>query len=374
MKILFYRNDWNANYQRQQADGYGGIGYYRIVNPAKYTKGHDVTVVGSGLKHKGESRDQMWNRIFTDYDVFWTSYFTDSEEASSMYYHRDKYKKKVVIDLDDDFWSVSPTHSLYDTYKPTKRNRAFTGTILSFADVITVSTETLKQKVLSQMRGIYEMQKKVFIVPNMNCIEDWNFKPTKKHKDKIVVGYTGSNSHNDDLAMFLPQLGKVMDKYKQVHFESIGSIGKVNIHLFKGWSDEAMKRCDILPSSWTFSEYPALLAKSKWDIGVAPLVDDEFNRARTHIKWMEYGVYKIPTIASRVYPYFMPAFNRTTIDDGHTGFLCKPSEWVEKLEMLIMDEGLRKRVGEQARDAIASEWQYGEDFTDRINEVLEALD
>lgn len=38
MKILFYRNDHSANVNRKLEDGYGGVGYYRIVKPASQIK------------------------------------------------------------------------------------------------------------------------------------------------------------------------------------------------------------------------------------------------------------------------------------------------------------------------------------------------
>src|ERR1035437_2089080 len=116
MKILFFRNDWNTNASRQVDDGYGGVGYYRIVQPARQTKGHEITVVGAKINKKGETAEKKWTRIFKEYDVFWTTYFTDPEVASAMYYHRDKFKKKIVVDLDDNYLSVLTTHPLYDRF------------------------------------------------------------------------------------------------------------------------------------------------------------------------------------------------------------------------------------------------------------------
>ena len=225
-KVLFFRNDFGASVARQSQDGYGGVGYYRIVQPAKYLKGHDVSVVGVKLDKKGETLEQRWSRIFKEYDVFWTCYFTDPHLASAIFYHRDKYKKKVVIDLDDNYLDVLPTHQLYERFKETKKDRAFMSTILTFADAITVSTEPLKQKVAEHLKKVYKMDKKIFVIPNMNDANIWKFKPAPKHKDKIVIGYSGSNSHDDDLEMMFPALAKIMEKYQNVQFAFL-----INYHL-----------------------------------------------------------------------------------------------------------------------------------------------
>lgn len=374
MKILFYRNDHSANVNRKLEDGYGGVGYYRIVQPAKYLKGHDVNIVGMKLTKVGESRDKRWDRIFKENDVFWCSYFYDAEEASSMYYHRDKYKKKVVIDIDDDYLSIFPSHPLYDVMKETKKNRAFCSTILSFADVITVSTEPLKQRIHEHMKKVYGLDKKIVVIPNMNDVKDWNYKPAKKNQDKIVIGYSGSYSHDDDLKMVFPAIAQIMDKYPNVYFETLGAVGNENIQLYSVFSDEAKLRCDILPSTWTFKEYPKHLASMKWDIAIAPLVDQAFQRSKSHIKFLEYAMYKIPIIASRVYPYYVSNFGRYVIIHEETGLLCKPSEWFDALEDLILHPDKRKILGENAYTHVVHDWQYeSKDFTDALNKVIKAL-
>lgn len=370
-----YRNDHSANVNRKLEDGYGGVGNYRIIKPSQYINKnkYDVEIVGMKLTKVGENRDKRWERIFKENDVFWCSYFYDSEEASSMYYHRDKYKKKVIIDLDDDYLSIFPSHPLYDVMKPTKKNRAFCSTILSFADVITVSTDPLKQAIQEHMKRVYGLDKKVIVVPNMNDVRDWNFKPAPKNKDKIVIGYSGSYSHDDDLKMVFPAIAQIMDKYPNVYFESLGAVGNENLKLYNCFSDDAKLRCDILPSTWTFKAYPKHLASMKWDIGIAPLVDTAFTRSKSHIKWLEYSMYKIPTIASRVYPYYVPSFGRDIITHEKTGILCKPSEWESALEDLILHEEKRKSLGEGAYAYIKDNWQYNREFSDVLDEVIKAL-
>lgn len=377
-KVLFYYSDYGANLSRREQNLWGGVGYYRIIQPSKHVKGHDVKVVGIELTKKGETPEERWYRIFSEYDVFWTSYFSDPKEASALFYTRDMFnkkegnKKKVIIDCDDNFLDVHENHPLYDKLKAGKRDKAFMATILSFADVITVSTEPLKQRFLKHFKEVHKLDKKIIVIPNMNDIKDWNFEPVEKNKDKFVIGYAGSNSHQEDLQMFFPALIKIMQKYPNVYFESVGSISKDMFHMFEDFTKDMMDRCDLLPATYTFNEYPKMISETKWDIGIAPLIDSAFNRCKSHIKFMEYSAMKIPVIASRVYPYFMDINGRKVIEHEKTGLLVKPSEWFDAMESLILDKKKRKTLGENAYNHVKTNWQYDNSGLDKIIEkVLE---
>lgn len=371
-KILFYYSDWGANVIRREQDTYGGVGYYRIIKPANEvikTGKHEVTIVGQKLTKKGETPDERWTRIFNEYDVFWGSYFSDPKEAAALFYTRDKMGKKVIIDCDDNFLDVLDSHPLYDKLKGGKRDRAFMITILSFADVITVSTEPLKQRFRKHFKEVQGLEKKIVVLPNMNDIKDWNYPLASKNEDKIVVGYAGSNSHQEDLKMFIPELMKIMRKYKNVYFESIGSISKKDLHLFNEFTSDEMNRCDLLPATWTYKEYPEMLATLKWDIAVAPLQDNLFTRCKSHIKYLEMSALKLPTICSRVYPYFMDIKGRKVVEDGKNGLLVMPDGWFGALEDLILNKDKRIKLGEEAYKHIVADWQY--DLSSVIDDILD---
>lgn len=369
MKILFYYPDWTANTERKLQDTYGGVGYYRIVKVAEQIKDHEVTVVGAKLTRKGESVTERWERIFTEYDMFWSCYSSHGDDLAAMFYWRDKLGKKVILDCDDNYLDVAESHPLHDKLKATKRDRAFISTGLSFADVVTVSTEPLKQRLQEHFKTVYGMEKEIVVIPNFNDIHDWNFK-RKKQKGKIVIGYAGSNSHQDDLAMVMPHIHEVMKKHKNVYLEVVGSVDKEGLKIFESFDKEVMSRCDLWPGTWTFKEYPAFLASRGWDIAIAPLVDSKFTRCKSHIKFLEMSSLKIPIVASRVYPYFMELKGREVVKHEENGFLCKPKEWVKALEQLILNENLRKKLGENAYNFVRENWQYKDSG---INETVRGM-
>lgn len=166
-----------------------------------------------------------------------------------------------------------------------------------------------------------------------------------------------------------------MKRHKHVWFEILGAIEKKDLAQYFGyWDNKLLERVAMLPSTKLFNDYPKVLSEQPWDIGIAPLIDTAFTRSKSHIKWMEYAAYKIPCVASRVYPYFMPIENRDTIIDGETGFLCRPPEWEATLERLVMSKSLRERVGNAAFNAIKDTWQYKDSkIQETFNQMLSDL-
>jgi len=371
-KILFNYSE-NPVYIEGDKRAYSGVGYYRVIKPSQQVKGHEVTLVGHDIKGYGTTNEEKWDNIFKEFDVYWCSYFCDDKQAAAMFYFRDLHKKKVIIDIDDNYLDVLQTNPLYANLSKGKRDRAVTGATLSMADVITCSTEPLAQRITEHMKEVYGLDKKVVVLPNFNDEKDWDFPIAPKHDNKIVIGYAGSNSHHDDLVMFLPHLAKLMDKYPNLYFESMGMISKDKINLFDGFSEDAMTRCDLLPSCM-FRDYPERMAKNKWDIAVAPLVDSSFTRCKSHIKWMENAILKIPMVVSKVYPYYIDLWGRNTVIHEKTGLVVKPSEWTEALERLIQNKELRIDMGEEAYQAVKRNWQYkNSNMVDVINELLRDL-
>ena len=371
MKILMNFGDYNHTEDRKKLNTYGGVGYYRIINPAKQIKDHEVKVIGKEILDFGDSLEEQWSNVFKQHDVFWTSYFSDDKAGAAIIYHAQQAGKKFIVDVDDNYLDVPESNLLYDKFKPGKRDRAMLNTILSFADAITVSTEPLKERLYEYFEEVHGIKKKIFVIPNLNQIEDWDFKPVDKYGDRIVIGYSGSNSHQDDLKMVMPAIKHVMEKYPNVWFETIGVVEKGLIkEYFAGMNDDCLQRCAMLPATSTFKDYPYWLANQKWDIGIAPLVDTPFTRSKSSIKWLEYSMYKIPTIASRVYPYYIDVQGRKTIEDKKTGLLVRNHEWKQGLEKLIEDKVLRETLGQNAYDHVKDKWQYK---NSRINETVNEM-
>ena len=366
--------DYGHTPERKKENTYGGIGYYRIIKPAEQlAKHHDVTVVGQELTAYGDSLQSQWDNIFKQYDVFWTSYFADPAVAGAIFYHAQKHGKKVVIDIDDNYLDIPESNQLYDRFKETKKDRAYLSASLSLADAISVSTIPLKQRLDEHFKERHGLPKTFIHVPNMNDVNDWAYKPVPLHKDRFVIGYSGSNSHKDDFAMVIPAIRDVMMKHKHVWFEVLGLLSMDDLvkHL-RGFTDDMLMRTALVGATPTFRKYPQWLSERPWNVGIAPLVDTAFTRSKSHIKWMEYSMMGMPVVASKVYPYSMPVQGRDTIVDGKTGVLCNKTEWFEALDDMVEHYGRYKPMAQNAYDFIKKDWQYnnstlGEDISKALS-------
>ena len=83
------------------------------------------------------------------------------------------------------------------------------------------------------------------------------------------------------------------------------------------------------------------------DIGVYPLVQEEWVLGKSGLKAIQYMAFGLPTVATH--------YGMTTMLIKHmeNGLLVRTDkEWVDALEMLVKDEGLRHRLGEAGRETV----------------------
>ena len=98
------------------------------------------------------------------------------------------------------------------------------------------------------------------------------------------------------------------------------------------------------------------------DIFIAPLVDNEFNRAKSHLKYLEYGAMQVPGIFANLEPY------SAVVSDGMNGFLAATQdEWYEKISRLIEDSDLRKKIGKAAFEEVMTNWSLSKNKNDLLN-------
>lgn len=245
--------------------------------------------------------------------------------------------KKIIYELDDDFWHLpvkNPVYRYYQSGGLTKLNE-----FLRSADVVTVSTTPLK-------RTVDAMHDHVVVLPNAvdpdmaDAIADSRAGRRVGRSETVRIGWSGSNFHEGDLDCAIGAL--------------IGLAKRPDVQLvFFGWVPDRIRqevsadKLEIYPFVPTNRYYHAMAAL-RLDIGLAPLSDNRFNEAKSNLKYLEYSMFKIPTVASPVYPY------TRTITDGRDGILVKKNrhqEWLKQLTRLVEDKAERDRL---ARNAYAT--------------------
>ena len=264
--------------------------------------------------------------------------------------------KKVIYDLDDNMFNISPISPHYrdfgimpveydkddggkgdiwkhgsggfDVYRNRQSRRAFIEIIRS-VDCVTVTTEPLA-KVYRRMND------NVRIVPNSLDFSVWSKPPIRSEVDEVRLLYTGAANHQEDWLFVSPVLAELQKEHPRLKIVLVGADWKNIQHGI----DYSRVECH----GWTDIEaYPYKLQTLCCDIGIAPLSKIDFNECRSSIKWMEYSALKMATVATNFGPY------KRDCTDGENALLVEERPaWKEALSRVIVDSSYRKQLSESA--------------------------
>ncbi len=155
--------------------------------------------------------------------------------------------------------------------------------------------------------------------------------------DKIVtIGFMGTLMRDGDFAFVVPALEGLIEEYgDRVNIEFIG----YSPAQLKGYTQ--VRSFDFIDD---YNEFRRFFASRKWNIGLAPLNDTEFNRSKTNNKYREYSSFRIAGIYSN-----MSAYNYC-IQNGVNGFLAENTkeDWYHTIKKLIDNSELRFSIAENA--------------------------
>jgi glycosyltransferase involved in cell wall biosynthesis len=287
-------------------------------------------------------------KVMEDYDVIVAQRrFLDPD--LTVLEHLKGIGKKIVVDMDDQLLNIPPKNPAHRVYTPAlKRN---VKRCLHLADLITVSTEHLAD----EMRRYSD---RVVVLPN-SIDPDW--RDVKRGPvcktgttGKVRIGWVGSKTHDEDLREINQVLTDLLSERDDVEILYMGGYPGCVIEplideglVFKNEAkklvvntEEIAERKKIwLVKGVPIQEYYDRLLGLGLHIGLAPLVDNTFNRSKSNLKFLEYTLAGVPTIASAVLPYSQ------TITDGHNGIIVKKNRY-ELWKRAIVDlvENEKKRI------------------------------
>ncbi|MCX2803157.1 glycosyltransferase family 1 protein [Microbulbifer thermotolerans] len=164
--------------------------------------------------------------------------------------------------------------------------------------------------------------------------------PLETQAPPLTLFYHGSASHTADFHWLRPVVEKVLARNTRLVFEVIGNASVKR--LFK-----QLPRVHVLhPMPW--QSYRALLRRPGRAIGLAPLVDTPFNRARSQTKFFDI------TAAGAVGIYAQGPVYGGTVQHDKNGLLLPMDQaaWVEGILRLAEDGDLRERLLRGARETL----------------------
>jgi glycosyltransferase involved in cell wall biosynthesis len=251
-----------------------------------------------------------------------------------------KSTAKLIFDYDDSTWlpNVSEGNKALAFLKRPEKTKE----IISVCDVVFAGNEYLKQYALQYCND-------VVVVPT--TIDTNYHVPNKIQKDKICIGWTGTQTTIPHFLSIQKALEKLLKKYpNRIYFKLIAE------------KDIEIPALNLRTTLWSKQDEIAQL--SEIDIGIMPLPDDQWTRGKCGFKGLQYMSLGIPTVMSPV------GVNSDIIKPGENGFLAETEEeWIGRLSELIESSELRQRFGQEGKKTIemnysvnANEQKYLDQF------------
>ena len=368
--------------------GVSGCDFYRCVTPMEAAEFH------AGLKYK-----EIWaEKIISDIMLFPESFKEKMDtdiylvqrlntlpflKRIKAYIQENNVKGKIVIDFDDNVFKVSPLSNHYADYgtenyqitfedgtkhdawvdgqnidlKKNKERLDDIKKVVAGADMVTVTTPILAEV-------FREYNENVRVLPNCVNLKEWNKLPLEKNEKEIKLYWGGGMSHWQDLLLIREPLKQIFEKYKNAKIVMLGWMPDGFEQTFPG-------RVEF--QSWAnIYGYPYKMASLGIDIALIPLVDNEFNRCKSAIKWIEASSLQIPSVVSYCSPYkeveSLSEKDLAVFIDGNS-----PDAWVEGISTLIDNPDLRQKIGEESRMVVEKHFDINTQYHQWINAYSEAL-
>ncbi len=219
-----------------------------------------------------------------------------------------KYKVKLILD-NDDFWELPDDNPAQEIYKRQVSREILAS--IRIADEIWTPSPTLAHKMKKVNKNVPYR-----IIPNTiyEKEEQWvNQEKDPNPKGLVRFGYTGANGHRNDIL----SMGVTFENHEL-------------------YCMNLMDYPDIMRAKYTM--YPLdihLYAQlyRHFDVSLAPLLNNKFNRCKSELKVVEAGYTKTAIIASNTTPY------KETIIHNKTGILCSsPDDWRKAVNEMTLEK------------------------------------
>jgi hypothetical protein len=271
---------------------------WRGAIPAKYLsqRGHQVQILSNETRY--EAPDVL---------VLYRAHYP---QAVKIVEWCKQNKIRIVFDTDDALDLVPPENL---NYKSVQSRLPLYEFLMRSADVVTTTTETLA----SYLRN---WNPNVTVIPNSVDPDEWTCQP---RTGEPRIGWTGSATHFADLAVALDAVREVQKKLPFTFvLQGICTESSPDelVAVLKARWGEALFQTPLGRSIKHFmaklsgiryefhpnvpiQQHPQKVCDLRLDVGIAPLLDDAFNRHKSCIKYYEYAMSGAVTLASHVLPY-----------------------------------------------------------------------
>ena len=332
--------------------------------------------------------------FFKQYQIvaFHRSLGTDFDGSLQVIDQLNKLGIITVGDIDD-YWMPGKEHPIHDIIKFNKINEKIVAN-LKAAKYVTTTTTLFADE-------IKKYNSNVVIFPNAINPNEGQFKEPTPDSDRLRIGWLGGSSHLHDLQLLDQSFSKLTNYSDKLQFVLCGFDTRGSITEINQQTGEHKKR-NILPHETVWAQYESIFTQkhstiseeykkyllnytqdpypnelnesyvrvwtrpvqsyaknySKFDISLAPIKNNMFNRMKSQLKVIEAGFYKKALIASNIGPYTLDlkhCLENGNFVDGNALLVDENrnhSDWAKYIEKLIKNPNMVKDMGERLYETV----------------------
>lgn len=345
IKILGIETHFRTNGDKEVTSG---VDFARVVLPLRELskdKDFEVKIVKNPFKDNKET----WDSLTKYYDIIYSSYIDSPEGYVNMAVHAKKNNCKVVVDCDDNMFKIPKPSPVYETYHIGSFALDVVAKILEDTEYMTTTNSFLKYEFIEWCKKRPEQIK---VLPNFVDLDRYNKDNIKpKDNDKIIISFHGSNTHVVDLVMpeFLNGVTRIIKEFPNVEFHTTGLFLPQLKTKMGNQYKFILGHSDVY--SWASELWPKMMQNA--DIVVAPLVQSDFSKSKSGIKFLENSAAMKPGVYEDIRQY-----QEFKSQDSEALLLAETEyEWYRELKKLVENEQLRKDMGKRAYELVKNKYQ-----------------
>ena len=311
---------------------------YRVLQYLPYLKEHGIEPTVTPFPKGFFEKIRLFKSI-SKYDVL----FIQRKRFSALWLKYIRMNaRKIVYDFDD---SVMYRNSKAVRAESNTRTKMFKN-MINASDYVIAGNEYLKRNTAPYTDNVTN-------IPSPIDMTLYTQKEYSEQNDNITLGWIGAHGSIHYL-----------EKMRSV-FEILGK--RHNNLKLKIVCDTFFDCEDMVVEKKFWNEKDEAEDIKSFDIGLMPLLDDPWSHGKCGLKILQCLATGVPVVCS-------PAgINREIVEDSVHGFWANtPEEWIERLEILINDHNLRKRMGMEGRKKVIEHYSLKAN-TPRMLKVFQQL-
>ena len=325
LKYEQYLNNWRDNGYEVIVSSFMNKNMWNIV----YLQGHFVgKVLGTILGYFRRLYDLF--RV-SQFDIVYVIMWVTPLGSSFVEMLTRRMSNYLIYDIEDNIMNKNPHSPGTNSIVNYLRGSGKILYLIKQADHVITSSPALNNYCLT----INQRESCTYI---SSSVDTDNFIPSNKYNNdhKVVIGWTGtfsSKEYLDNLRNVIIELNRNCDFKLRI----IGNF------------DYELPGVDLEVIQWTRENEVKDLQGI--DIGIYPLIEDEWVSGKSGLKAIQYMAFGLPTVATNI------GTTPSLIEHMKNGWLVESDEeWIFALKTLISDPGLRKKLGVAARKRVVENY------------------